>query len=99
MVVFKVVESATDQTAIWHRGAFERLNQTATPPPSPPIAFDQSVTTDEDISVEITLTAFDPNSEPLSYAIVSGPLNGILIGTPPNVTYTPNHQNTGSSWC
>jgi hypothetical protein len=56
---------------------------------TPPVANDQAVTTNEDTAVGITLTATDAESNPLTYSIVSSPMNGTLSGTPPAVTYTP----------
>jgi serine protease len=61
----------------------------------PPVANDQSVTTDEDTSVSITLTATDSNNDLLTYSIDSGPLHGMLTGTAPSVTYTPNDNYNG----
>jgi hypothetical protein len=63
---------------------------------SPPIANSQSVTTDEDLPVAITLDASDPDDDPLTYAIASNPSHGSLSGTPPVVTYTPNPNYNGS---
>jgi VCBS repeat-containing protein len=60
-----------------------------------PVADDQSVSTSEDTAVGITLTASDVEGDPLTYAIVSGPSNGSLSGTPPSVTYTPNADYSG----
>ncbi|HUP24611.1 MAG TPA: cadherin domain-containing protein, partial [Thermoanaerobaculia bacterium] len=62
-----------------------------------PTADPQSVTTDEDTPVAITLTGSDPEGDPLTFTIVpgSGPTNGVLTGTPPDVTYTPNPAYEG----
>ena len=38
--------------------------------PAAPVAENQAVTTDEDAPVAITLTATDPNEDPLTYSIV-----------------------------
>jgi large repetitive protein len=38
-------------------------------------------------SVPITLTASDPDGDPLSYRIVTPPFLGYLTGAPPNVLY------------
>ena len=55
----------------------------------PPTAHPQTVNTDEDTSVAITLTGSDPANDPLTFLLVSGsgPSNGTLTGTPPNLTY------------
>ncbi|MCU0305047.1 MAG: Ig-like domain-containing protein [Thermoanaerobaculales bacterium] len=59
------------------------------PPNDPPTANPQSVTTPEDTAKAITLTGSDPNMDPLTFSIMTGPAHGGLSGTPPNVTYTP----------
>ncbi|MGC8744976.1 MAG: tandem-95 repeat protein, partial [Verrucomicrobiia bacterium] len=67
-----------------------------TPVNDAPVANPQSVTTDEDTAVNITLTGSDVENDPLTFAIVSGPTHGTLSGTPPNVTYTPAANFNGS---
>ncbi|HMS55856.1 MAG TPA: Ig-like domain-containing protein [Fimbriimonadaceae bacterium] len=61
-----------------------------------PVANDQNVTTDEDTPVNITLTATDPDTDPLTWEIVTGPTFGTLSGTAPNLTYTPNANYAGA---
>jgi subtilisin family serine protease len=61
----------------------------------PPVAYDQTVETTQNTSVDITLIAADPDGDPLTYAIVSGPANGTVSGTGPDITYTPNTDFTG----
>ena len=61
-----------------------------------PTANGQSVVTDEDVAVAITLTGSDVDGDILTYQIVSGPGNGILSGTPPSITYVPNKHFNGS---
>ena len=61
-----------------------------------PVADDQNVTTDEDTDLAITLTASDPENDPLSFSVVNGPSNGSLSGTEPNLTYTPDPNFSGS---
>jgi VCBS repeat-containing protein len=61
-----------------------------------PSAQAQSVTTAEDTAKAITLAATDPESDPLTYAIVTDPLHGALTGTAPNVTYMPATNYFGS---
>lgn len=61
-----------------------------------PVASNQSVSTDEDSTKAINLSATDVNGDTLTYTIVSNPSNGVLSGTYPNVTYTPNANYNGS---
>jgi len=62
----------------------------------PPSVDDQSLSTDEDIGLPITLTASDPENDPLTYSITVQPNNGTLTGTAPNVTYQPNANYYGA---
>lgn len=57
-----------------------------------PTAMPQSVSTAEDTAKFITLSGSDPNGEPLSYSIVTGPSHGALNGIPPNVIYIPEYN-------
>jgi TolB-like protein/Tfp pilus assembly protein PilF len=61
-----------------------------------PVANAQSVTTVEDTAVSITLTGSDADGDTLTFSVVSGPSNGALSGTAPNLTYTPNADFIGS---
>jgi hypothetical protein len=65
------------------------------PPNLPPVASDQSVTTDEDTPVGITLTATDPEGNPLTFSVVSTPSHGTLSGSAPDVSYSPNANYNG----
>jgi VCBS repeat-containing protein len=67
-----------------------------------PVAHDDSVTTQEDRSVDILMEATDPDGDTLSFAITSGPSNGSL-GTitmvdanKARVRYTPSPNYFGS---
>ncbi|HEX8037628.1 MAG TPA: Ig-like domain-containing protein, partial [Chryseosolibacter sp.] len=60
-----------------------------------PAANDLSVTTLEDTPVQTTLTAFDADSDPLTFTIVTPPANGALSGTLPDLTYTPDANYFG----
>ena len=60
-----------------------------------PTADDQSVGTNEDNAVPVTLTGSDDNGDPLTFAVNSGPSDGVLSGTAPNLTYTPNSDFNG----
>ncbi len=60
---------------------------------APPTASDGSATTAENTAQSLTVTASDPNSPaapPLTYTITTPPTNGVLTGTGPDYTYTPN---------
>jgi len=61
-----------------------------------PFAVAQSLSTLEDTALPITLNGTDPDGNTLTYAIVSGPTNGVLSGVAPSVTYTPNGNFSGS---
>ncbi len=54
----------------------------------PPVAASQSITTNENAAVAITLVATQTNNDPLTYA-AGTPSHGTLSGTAPNITYTP----------
>ena len=62
-----------------------------------PVATAQSVTTDFETAVEITLSATDADGDNLSFAIVDAPANGTLGAVSGDkVTYTPNDGYSGS---
>jgi len=61
-----------------------------------PTADPQWVSTAEDTPVEIVLTGSDPDCDPLTYSVVSGPSHGALGGIAPNVTYTPTANYNGT---
>ncbi|PYR72641.1 MAG: hypothetical protein DMF87_27575 [Acidobacteria bacterium] len=61
----------------------------------PPEAEDQSVLLDEDTSIDVTLTAGDPEGDPLTFTIVTPPSHGTLSGVAPNLIYTPDPNYFG----
>ena len=69
-----------------------------------PSADAQSVTTDEDNAVAITLTGSDPDGQSLTYTVTAQPTNGTLSGTVPNRTVGssapqgPSRSPTKRSW-
>ena len=75
-------------------GAFRRIYELISGGPggenTPPTAKSQSLNTNLDTPFDITLSATDPDSEALTYFVVTPPVNGTLSGTAPNLTYTPN---------
>ncbi|MBF0452634.1 MAG: IPT/TIG domain-containing protein [Candidatus Magnetomorum sp.] len=62
----------------------------------PPIAYSNTVTTSEDIPVNISLAGESPASLPLTFEIKNQPSNGILSQNPPYLTYTPNPHFYGT---
>ena len=60
-----------------------------------PVASDVSATTAQDTPVGVTLSATDADSDPLTYAVVTGPAHGTLSGTGANLTYTPTPGYSG----
>ncbi|MBE9580321.1 MAG: tandem-95 repeat protein [Proteobacteria bacterium] len=63
---------------------------------TPPTADNQSVSTHEDISVSMTLTATDVDGDSLTYTLVDQTSHGTLSGTAPNLTYSPDVNYNGS---
>lgn len=61
-----------------------------------PVADAKSVTTAEDTTTTVVLTATDADANPLTFSVVSGPSKGTLTGTPPNLTYTPAADLNGA---
>jgi len=63
-----------------------------------PSADPQSLSIPEDTPLDIILTGSDPDTDPLSFMIISTPTHGILGGVAPNLTYTPtvNYNGTDS---
>ena len=63
-----------------------------------PVAADQSVTTDEDTSIDVTLSATDVNGDVLTFAIVDGPAHGsvTLLGNVATYTPSPNYNGADS---
>jgi protocatechuate 3,4-dioxygenase beta subunit len=55
----------------------------------PPVADNQSVTTDEDTYVAINLTVTDSDGDPVTYTVETLPVNGELSGIAPDLMYTP----------
>ncbi|MCU7922826.1 MAG: cadherin-like domain-containing protein [Candidatus Thiodiazotropha sp. (ex Dulcina madagascariensis)] len=62
-----------------------------------PTANSLSVSSDEDTPLAILLTGSDPDSgDSLTFMLLSSPVNGLLSGSAPNLTYTPNQHFNGS---
>jgi len=63
---------------------------------APPVANRQSVEAIVNSFQNLTLTGYDPEGSNLTYSVVDTPTNGVLTGTAPNLTYTPDTDSTGS---
>ncbi len=61
----------------------------------PPEALNQNVQVLLNTSKLITLTATDPDNDPVTFSIVTGPAHGTLSGTAPDLLYTPDPDFTG----
>jgi gliding motility-associated-like protein len=71
------------------------INITVTPVDDNPVANSQSLTTAEDTPIAFVLSVTNVDNDPLTYSIISGPSNGSLSGTAPNLTYTPGADYNG----
>lgn len=65
-------------------------------PNTPPVADSQSVATNEDTALGVTLTGWDPDGNPITFKIITQPGHGTLSGTNANLTYTPALNYNGS---
>ncbi|HKO36190.1 MAG TPA: zinc-dependent metalloprotease family protein [Pyrinomonadaceae bacterium] len=64
---------------------------------TPPLALDQSVSTNEDTPAGITLTADQGGeTDALNFNVQDAPDHGSLSGTAPNLTYTPAANYSGT---
>ena len=61
-----------------------------------PVASAQSVTTIEDVSLDVTLAGTDPESDALTYAIVTSPSNGTVTLVDNKAIYVPSQGFFGS---
>ena len=66
------------------------LTVTVTPVNDSPVATAQSVTTIEDISIEITLSGSDIDGDTLTYEIVTNPINGSVTVADNKAIYIPS---------
>jgi uncharacterized protein (TIGR03437 family) len=61
-----------------------------------PVASDQSVTLDEDKSLEISLVVNDPDDDLLSFYLINSPEHGTVNGSGSVITYTPTRDYFGT---
>ncbi len=80
-----------------HNSNIATVSITVTAVNDPPVAQNQSATTEEDTPKEITLVATDVDSTTLTYSIVAQPTHGSLSVVAGNkVTYTPTADYFGT---
>ena len=72
-----------------------QVDITVTPVQDGPVAGDQSVNTQEDTALPVTLTGSDVDGDTLTFCCVTDPPNGSLSGTAPNLVYTPDLNFNG----
>ncbi len=72
------------------------VNITVNPVNDPPTAGSQSVSTNEDTALPITLAGNDVEGSALTFTIVANPTKGTLSGSGANRTYTPNVNINGA---
>src|SRR5262245_36220739 len=60
-----------------------------------PVAASQSASTNEDTALPITLSATDPDGDPLTYTVVGQPAHGSLVGSSATRTYAPAANYNG----
>ena len=86
-----------DEAAGWWVDSIQFTNLLVAPPCNlPPFAASQSVSTDEDTPLGITLSATDDGGATLSYTVETAPSHGSLSGAAPNLTYTPAADFNGT---
>jgi len=85
--------SATNDVGSAAAGPFDLI---VTAPDQAPSAVSQTVAVDYGQPTQITLSGTDPDSDPLSYTVVSPPSHGVLTGTAPDLTYTPAEGYLGA---
>ena len=86
---FKVNDGTVDSAAATVSITITAVNDT-------PVATAQSVTTIEDISLEVTLSGSDVDGDTLTYLIVDTPTNGTVSLTDNKATYVPTADYFGS---
>jgi hypothetical protein len=89
LIRYKVLDGTTES-------AVAQISIAVTPVDDLPIAIPQSVSTSEDQSVAITLTATDIDGGASSWSVVTQPAHGTLSGVAPNLIYTPNANFNGT---
>ena len=88
-LVFKVNDGTVDSAEAY-------IPITVTAANDAPVATPQTLNTDEDSAMAVTLSGTDADGDTLSYTVATQPSHGTLSGTAPDLTYTPDHNFHGS---
>ncbi|MGH9921324.1 MAG: tandem-95 repeat protein, partial [Nitrososphaerales archaeon] len=97
-----VAASADDVYATWYDSTSGNNEVLFRASDDAPVADPQSVSTDEDTALPVTLTGSDVEGDALTFSIVTNPTNGTLSAITPidstsaSVTYTPNSNFNGA---
>ncbi|MGH9801246.1 MAG: Ig-like domain-containing protein, partial [Blastocatellia bacterium] len=91
--VYTVVLTATDNLGL---SGSDTIIVVVTDTNRAPTATPASVTLDEDAMATIKLVGTDPDGDKLTFKVASQPSNGVLTGTPPDLTYKPNLNFNGT---
>lgn len=88
----------TETTSIGAKPATGQI-YSFTPPNALPEAIDQTLETNEDTDLPITLSGSDADANILTYMVTQAPLHGVVTGDPtgsgPHVIYRPNKDYNG----
>ena len=87
-ITFQVSDGVLSDTAV--------ISITVAIPNDVPVATADSVSVNEDETVEIVLAGTDNEDDELTFRIMDNPQNGWVDGETPTVTYTPNGDFAGS---
>jgi hypothetical protein len=86
---FRVSDGSATSAMSW-------ISINVTPVNDAPVATARTLSTTPDTAVAVTLAGIDVEGSPLTYTVVTSPVNGSLSGTAPNLTYTPGASFTGN---
>ena len=82
----------------WSPPATVSITVEAPPPPpnTAPVANPASVTTLRDTAVAVLLSGSDADGDAFTFEVLDAPAHGVLTGTAPDLTYTPEGGYTGA---
>ena len=88
-------DSFTVEVSDGEKAASAKMTLHVLPRNDPPYALPQSIILQENTPQLIQLTAQDPDSKNLVFSVTTGPSHGVLVGTPPEITYEPDSHYHG----